>query len=254
MSDFTSLITAAITIKELATSDSQLAIEKFLEWKEQVKLETDTLSIYPRICAALMIQGNTFSQQPDITSVISSIDKVLLLLNRISTLETAANELTEQSALIVVRRILRNFHKHLEEMYQKHVHGKGTLKQTDLDKITLGNEYDVQRMLSSLLKPIFPTARVEVFGDGGYTGTRYDIFISEYNLVIEVKCTRTSMTERHLTEEIGSDICHYTSHHLMFFIFDKQKIISNPDAFEARYTKSFDGKDVETYVVQPIII
>ena len=78
------LITAANQIKELAASDSQLAIEKFLEWKEQVKLETDTLSIYPRICAALMIQGNTFSQQPDITSVISSIDKVLLLLNRIS--------------------------------------------------------------------------------------------------------------------------------------------------------------------------
>ena len=41
---------------------------------------------------------------------------------------------------------MRNFHKHLEEMYQKPVHGRGTLQQADLTKISLGNEYDVQRM------------------------------------------------------------------------------------------------------------
>ena len=128
------------------------------------------------------------------------------------------------------------------------------LKKTDLDKIKLGNEYDVQRMLFSLLKPIFPTARVEVPGDGGYTGTRYDIFITEHKLVIEVKCTRSSMSERTLTEEVGSDICHYTDKHIMFFIFDKQKIINNPDAFEANYSKPFDGKDVEVYITRPISV
>lgn len=109
-------------------------------------------------------------------------------------------------------------------------------------------------MLFSLLKPIFPNARLEVCEDGGYSGTRYDIFISEYNLVIEVKCTRSSMTERTLTEEVDSDICHYQHKHIMFFIFDKQKIITNPDAFETRYSKDFDQKHIKTYIVQPISI
>lgn len=252
--NISSLITAGTEIKDLSTSDSKMTIKKFLEWKDQVKLNTKSLPIYPSICSALMVQKDVFSQEPKIDSVKSSIDKVLTLLKDISVVGAMANELNEQTALTVVRLILRNFPKHLEEMYQKNVHGRGTLKKSDLDKIVLGNEYDVQRILFSLLKPVFPTARVEVPGDGGYTGTRYDIFIGEYNLVIEVKCTRSSMAERTLTEEVGSDICHYTHKHIMFFIFDKQKIICNPDAFENNYSKTFDGKDVETYIIQPISI
>ena len=252
--NISSLIASGTDIKGLSASSPEIAIQKFLIWKEDVKLNTKDLPIYPSICSALMVQQDVFSQEPKFDSVKSSIDKVLTLLRGTSVLGTVANELDEQTALTVVRLILRNFPKHLEEMYQKNVHGRGTLNKADLDKIILGNEYDVQRMLFSLLKPVFPTARVEVPGDGGYSGTRYDIFISEHNLVIEVKCTRSSMAERTLTEEVGSDICHYKHKHIMFFIFDKQKIISNPDAFECRYSKPFDGKDVEAYIIQPLSI
>lgn len=252
--DISSLITSGTEIKNLCASNTKMAIKKFSEWEDQIKLNTESLPIYPHICSALLVQKDVFSQEPKIDSVKSSINKVLTLLKDIPVLETVGNKLNEQAALTVVRLILRNFPKHLEEMYQKNVHGRGTLKKADLDKITLGNEYDVQRMLFSLLKPVFPTARVEVPGDGGYSGTRYDIFISEHNLVIEVKCTRSSMAERTLTEEVGSDICHYKHKHIMFFIFDKQKIISNPDAFECRYSKPFDGKDVEAYIIQPLSI
>ena len=201
-----------------------------------------------------MVPSSVFFKEPEVTSSISSITQVLALLKSIPVSESVTNELNEQSALTVVRLILRNFHKHIEEMYQKDVHGRSTLNKADLDKIVLHNEYDVQRMLFSLLKPIFPNARLEVYEDGGYVGTRYDIFISEYNLVIEVKCTRSSMSERTLTEEVGSDICHYQHKHIMFFIFDKQKIITNPDAFETNYSKDFDEKHIKTYIVQPISI
>lgn len=164
--------------------------------------------------------------------------------------------LGKDSAIVVVRRILQNFYKHIQEMYQEDVHGKGTINKEDLDKIQIGNEYDVQRILYSLIRPIFPTARIEVPDDGGYKGIRYDIKIDEYNIVIEVKCTRKSMTERNLTEELGSDAFHYNTEHVFFFIYDKENIIKNVDAFVVNYKREKNkfGKNVETIINQSISI
>lgn len=163
----------------------------------------------------------------------------------------------EQSvALEVVRRILNNFYKHLESMYQSPVHGNGTIKKEDLDLIKIGNEYDIQRILYALIRPIFPEARMEVNQDAGYRSIRSDIFLDEYNIAIEVKCTRTSMTIRNLTEELGADAFHYKSEYLFAFVYDKEKIILNIDAFKKAYKrdkKTFD-KDVEAFVVQPITL
>ncbi|NFQ66369.1 hypothetical protein FDG00_01795 [Clostridium sporogenes] len=154
------------------------------------------------------------------------------------------------SALIIIRRILQNFYKHIQVMYQEEVHGNGRIKKKDLDAIQLGNEYDVQRILYSLIRPIFPTARVEVSDDAGYKAIRYDIKIDEYNIVIEVKCTRKSMTERNLTEELGSDAFHYNADYVFFFIYDKENIIKNVDAFIRNYKR----ENVEAIVNQSINI
>lgn len=157
-------------------------------------------------------------------------------------------------ALIIVRRILKNFYKHIQVMYQEKIHGKGTIKKEDLSKIKIGNEYDVQRMLYSLIRPIFPSARMEISDDAGYNSIRYDILIDEYDVVIEVKCTRKSMTERNLTEEMGADAFHYKTDYLFFFVYDKENIIKNVDAFTKGYKrKKFDfGTDIEAIVNQPI--
>ena len=56
---------------------------------------------------------------------------------------------------------MRTFHKHLEEMYQKPVHGRGTLQQADLTKISLGNEYDVQHMSVIMAKMKTKTESLE---------------------------------------------------------------------------------------------
>ena len=101
--NISSLITAGTEIKDLSTSDSKMTIKKFLEWKDQVKLNTKSLPIYPSICSALMVQKDVFSQKPKIDSVKSSIDKVLTLLKDISVVGAMANELNEQTALTVVR-------------------------------------------------------------------------------------------------------------------------------------------------------
>src|SRR5665648_558018 len=142
------------------------------------------------------------------------------------------------------------------DMYQSTVHGNGTIKKEDLDLIKIGNEYDIQRILYALIRPIFPETRMEVTEDAGYRSIRSDIFLDEYNIAIEVKCTRTSMTIRNLTEELGADAFHYKSEYLFIFVYDKEKIILNIDAFKKAYKrdkKTFD-KDGEAFVVQPITL
>lgn len=164
--------------------------------------------------------------------------------------------LERNAALIVIRRILQNFYKHIQVMYQEKTHGNGTIKKEDLDKIKIGNEYDVQRILYSLIRPVFPCSRVEISDDAGYKSIRYDIIIDEYDVVIEVKCTRKSMTERNLTEELGSDAFHYKTDYLFFFVYDKENIIKNVDAFTKGYKrkKSDFGTDIEAIVNQKINI
>lgn len=158
-------------------------------------------------------------------------------------------------ALFIIKRILRNFHKHIEAMYQDDVHRNGKISKKDLDRIRIGNEYDVQRILYALIRPIFPTARLEVPDDVGYQSVRYDIVIKEYDIIIEVKCTRENMTQRKLTEELGADSFHYNADHLFLFIFDRVRLIKNPDAFEGSFNrqKRDDGRDIETIVIQEVI-
>lgn len=166
------------------------------------------------------------------------------------------NNIPKEIAIIIIKRIMDNFYKYIEAMYESQVHGKAKILKKDLDKIKIGNEYDVQRILYSIIKPIFPLARLEVPDDAGYNSVRYDIYVDEYDVVIEVKCTRNSMTERTLEEEIGSDIYHYQTKNVFFFIYDKDKIIKNVDAFIRAYTRREDDfdKNVDAIVIQPVLL
>lgn len=175
-------------------------------------------------------------------------------LGRYSLENRNENLIDKTMVLIIIRKILNNFYKHIEAMYQDKVHGKGTIKKEDLDRINIGNEYDVQRILYSIIRPIFPEARLEVVEDTGYHSVRSDIKLDQYSVVIEVKCTRTNMTEHKLAEELGADSFHYNSEYLFLFIFDKEKLIKNPDAFKQAFKRNRQnfGKEVETVIVQEI--
>lgn len=201
---------------------------------------------------------NKFSELESRRELILVIEKGLNYMNQLK-LEfnhVEKDQLDTEAAVMVIRRILCNFYKHLEVMYQEDVHGKGKITKEQLRAIRIGNEYDVQRILYSLIRPIFPQTRVEVVDDTGYKPIRYDIKIEEYNLVIEVKCTRSSMTERSLAEELGSDAFHYQADYLFFFIYDKEKIIKNVDAFMSSYRREKEqfGTYIEAIVNQPVDI
>ncbi|MDC3418333.1 hypothetical protein [Aquibacillus salsiterrae] len=83
--------------------------------------------------------------------------------------------MTEKIAVNIINRILMNFYSHIEEMYESKVHGKAGITKEKLDEIRIGNEYDVQRILYSIIKPIIPEARLEVVDDAGSGSVRRDM-------------------------------------------------------------------------------
>ncbi|OXB93005.1 hypothetical protein [Parageobacillus galactosidasius] len=239
----------------------------FNSWRSNVKRTLSENFSEPSISRDFLIETkvvpNKFSRADTISKVGEALQKSKDILSKLKSDVESGKYLPEKSAedhidktmaVTIIRKILKNFHKHIEAMYQDEVHGNGTIKKEDLDKIKIGNEYDVQRILYSLIRPIFPDARFEVVNDAGYASVRYDIVLDEYGIVIEIKCTRENMTERKLTEELGADSFHYEADHLFLFIFDKVKLIKNPDAFEKAFRREKQGfdKELETIIIREI--
>ncbi|MTT31570.1 hypothetical protein GMB86_06020 [Terrilactibacillus sp. BCM23-1] len=238
----------------------------FEDWKSDVRNTLDQMfsekSIGKDFLRETNVFVNKFSETDTSNKVNNAFKKAMVFLENLkSNIESGiylseinGDSIDRTLAIIIIRRILLNFYVHIKAMYQNDVHGNGKIKKDDLDKIRIGNEYDVQRILYSLIKPIFPYTRLEVFDDVGYNSVRYDIILEEYGIVIEVKCTRPSMTERKITEELGADSFHYKADHLFLFVFDKEKIIKDPKVFERAFNRKKNdfGKELETIVIQEV--
>lgn len=128
------------------------------------------------------------------------------------------------------------------------------MTQDALKSIRIGNEYDLQRMLYSILLPIYPAMRQEVYSDNGYGGMRADLYIEDCDLIIETKCTRDSMSEKRLLEELGADGFHYNVGNIYFFICDKCGTIKNPEAFKKAFERERkrEGKTVKVFIMQRV--
>lgn len=177
-------------------------INEFENWRHDTKRLLDGIFPEQAISRDFLIETkallNKFSEAENVKKIGDALYKgkgYLVDLNadiesgKYSPQISNDDSIEKTTALIIIRKILRNFYKHLEEMYQAEIHGNGKIKKEDLDNIKIGNEYDVQRVLYSLIRPIFPEARLEAVDDAGYKSVRYDIVLNEYEIVIEVKCT-----------------------------------------------------------------
>lgn len=89
--------------------------------------------------------------------------------------------------------------------------------------------------------------------DNGYSGIRADLYLASYDVTIEIKYTRESMSEKQLTEELGADAFHYKTKNLYLFIYDKEDIIKNPEAYQMAFYRSYDkfGKNVKGFIIKP---
>ena len=156
--------------------------------------------------------------------------------------------------IVLLEQILNNFYLYYRSMFQNPLHKKAALSMNDLKKIRIENEYDLQRMLYALLVPVFPMIRQEVESNNGYSGMRADLYLQEQDVIIETKCTRGSMNEKKLTEELGADGFHYQANIIFFFVYDKNNIIKNPDAFKAAFAREQEknGKTIKVILLQPM--
>ena len=195
---------------------------------------------------------NEFSKDDTRNSIIKAIKDTVVYLDEINTISEAV--IYEAVGIRLIEQILNNFYLYYRSMFQNPLHKKATMSMDELKKIQIGNEYDLQRMLYALLVPIFPLIRQEAESDNGYGGMRADLYLEEYDLIIETKCTRASMTEKKLLEELGAEVFHYKAKTVFFFVYDKKSIIKNPDVFKAAFVREQEknGKNIKVIVLQPV--
>lgn len=153
-----------------------------------------------------------------------------------------------------VEKYIRNFCMFLEALTEKKADRRATLQETVLREIKIQNEYDLQHLLYAVLKPLYPDIRSEVSEDSGVGTIRSDIEIPTLGLILEAKCTREKMNLKKLTEEIEADIVHYQAEQIIFYVYDKEKIVKDKQNYENQFSRMFDGKKVRLIVQQPINI
>lgn len=234
-------------IAEIQSSETPKQFDESIEHLKQMLIrENYESSIIQAIKEKSQYLNTLFSETKTKESMQAAKENVLLYLNDLTILPDTAQK--------YLSNILHNFYLFLETFCEIKPHKKSTLKPEDLKKIHIHNEYDLQHILYAILKPLFTDARVEVNEDTGFGTVRDDIKIPSLNAVIETKCTRANMSQQKLTEEISADITNYKAQFIYFLIYDKEKIIKNPQAFKATYNRTFDGKQVNVILLQPVTL
>ncbi len=136
-----------------------------------------------------------------------------------------------------VERIFKRFKQVAIQLTRRH-NGRDTL--------LIQDEYDVQDLLRALLSLYFDDVRAEEWTPS-YAGSslRIDFLIPEIEAVIEVKKTRSSMTDKSLSEELIVDIEKYQAHpnckKIYCFVYDPDMILRNPVAIRNDLEKKHEG-------------
>lgn len=129
------------------------------------------------------------------------------------------------SAFSSVERILHRFHKVAMQLRSR---------RDVRPPLEMNDEYDVQYLLNALLHVSFRDIRAEETGPSVAGGRpRLDFLLKEEQIVIEVKKTRPTLTDKELGDELLVDIGRYKSHEdcktLVCFIYDPGGHVRNAD-------------------------
>lgn len=191
---------------------------------------------------------NKFSDEANKEKMQEAKEKVLESLQRY------LNQTKAEDTHKCLIQYLENFYLFLEALTRKPIDKRATVKMEDLQKIQIENEYDLQHLIYAVLKPLYPDIRKEVSEDSGIGTVRIDLKIPCLEVSIEGKCTRTSMSLKKLTEEIEADIVHYKDKNIIFFVYDRAKLIQDKLNYENHFNGVFDGKNVNIIILQPIVL
>ena len=242
LADITSMRNAIIELKAVKNSNDFESILyslrdfiKSLDMDPKCLMELEQRAYYPI---------NEYSDKETRNNLDAATKRVIEYLEEIMCGSPADDQLLT---------VLDNYYLFLESLLERPPHKRGGIQKEQLSALKIQNEYDVQHLLYAYLKPLYPLARAEVSEDTGYGTVRTDIFLDSEH-VIEIKCTRNSMKLKKLTEEIEADMVHYSAEHIYFFIYDKEKIIENPQLFRNTYENKVKGKQIHMVIHQPKIL
>ena len=214
------------------------------EYIEKIR-NTESVEAYEKAVSDLtdyLYKHGKVNESAELTEV------ALLKKNRFSKREMKAELLEKKAAVIkycsmltnelqrgnrdTILSILRQFPLFCKNLYKSDIH-----------------EYDLQKLMLAVLSSVFSDARSESVQDTGHHSVRKDIVIDSESAAIELKCTRSSMTERQLSEEIAADMIHYETRNLYFYIYDKAGIIRNAVSFRKTYEERYvEGKNVHVLI------
>jgi len=143
-------------------------------------------------------------------------------------------------AISIVERICKRFHLVARQLRSRHC-GRSTLEVED--------EYDVQDLLHALLRIHFNDVRPEQWTPGhAGKSARVDFHLRQEGIVVEVKKTRSGLTEKDIGDQLIVDIGRYHSlpdcKKLICFVYDPEGRIGNPPSLTADLSKKHEQLDV----------
>src|ERR1051325_6410805 len=128
-----------------------------------------------------------------------------------------------------------------------------TKRHDNRDTLIVKDEYDVQDLLHALLKIYFKDVRPEdPSPKRAGMASRTDFVLKMEQIVVEVKMTRDTLTERELAKQLIIDIELYRSHPdcklLYCFVYDPSEHISNPVGLENDLSRMEGNLTVKVFV------
>lgn len=99
--------------------------------------------------------------------------------------------------------------------------------------LALSDEYDVQDLFHSMLRPWVKDVRAEEYTPSyALTSTRVDFLLKRHRVAVELKFVRDARHSRTVHDELSTDLAHYRAHPdvdvLWAIVFDPSGHISNP--------------------------
>jgi hypothetical protein len=126
-------------------------------------------------------------------------------------------------------------------------------RERDRPSVEFNDEYDDQYLMRALLGLFFDDIRPEDYVPE-YAGgrSRVDFLLPDHRLAVELKHTRSGLSDRNLGEELVIDSARYrnanSANHLIALVFDHDGVLNNPRGLERDLQREIGKADLAVTV------
>lgn len=184
------------------------------------------------------------TEADDVADLLLLEDLEKYLLSQAVVRETFVNKSAKQ----LIQEVLQNFREANKKVTKD--------RRKDHQEYEINDEYDVQDLLYTILKSIFPSIKEEdPTPKVGIKSNKIDLILREKGILIEVKMIKEAdQSEKKYVEELKNDIQSYHQcqwlQHLICFVYDPfEKIRSKQHFYDLNGVQSINGKEFEIDVI-----